>query len=88
MHLVSSRSEGFGLVILETMAYGVPTIAFDCPTGPASLIENNISGILIPPNNIEQFTDKICYLIENEHARNELAKNAITISKNYEILIG
>lgn len=85
IHLLPSRTEGFGLVIIETMIYGVPTIAFDCPVGPGEIITNNLDGILVKPYDTEQFAEKICYVIEHPEVRNQLGKNAQETVKKYDI---
>ncbi len=66
---LSSRYEGFGMVIIEAMACGLPTVSFDCPCGPKDIILNGIDGFLVENNNIEEFAKKINFLIENENSR-------------------
>lgn len=50
-YILPSRSESFGMVLLEAMDHGLPCVAFDCPSGPRYLISNQINGLLVPPNN-------------------------------------
>ena len=74
--VLSSRYEGFGMVIIEAMACGLPSIAFTCPCGPKDIIKNGTDGILVENGNIEKVAKKICYLIEHEEKRIEMGKNA------------
>ncbi|ONG37081.1 hypothetical protein BKE17_12080, partial [Enhydrobacter sp. H5] len=48
---MSSRFEGLPMVLLEAQSYGLPIVAFDCDTGPAEIIDHNISGLLVAPEN-------------------------------------
>lgn len=82
-YVLSSRWEGFGLVLSEAMSCGIPCVAFDCPHGPSDIITDGEDGLLVENGNIEQLAQKICYLIEHEDIRREMGRKARENVKRY-----
>lgn len=74
--VVSSRWEGYCLVLAEAMAVGLPVISFNCPSGPSELITNNVDGLLIEKGNVEKLTQSMETLITDEHRRKILGLRA------------
>lgn len=83
IYVMSSRWEGFGLVLIEAMTYGLPCVSFDCKCGPSDIIKNEENGILVENGNIEMLAEKICYLIENEDIRIKMGQKARESAKRY-----
>lgn len=81
--VLPSYYEGFGLVLIEAMASGIPCISFDCPFGPSEIINNGKDGFIIPNGNLQAMADKICYLMENENVRKEMGKKACQSAMRY-----
>ncbi len=81
--VVSSKYEGFSMVILESMSCGVPVVSFDCPHGPRNIIKNGEDGILVDYLNTNALADNICKLIESPQLRKEMGAKAKINIKRY-----
>ena len=75
-YVMSSRFEGFGLVLMEAMNCGLPCVSFDCPYGPSGIIRHQEDGLLVDNGNIHALAESICYMIENQEKRIEMGKKA------------
>lgn len=82
LFVLSSRYEGFGMVILEAMSSGVPVVSFDCPEGPATLLENE-GGMLVKPENIDALAEAIINMISNHSLREKYRQNGYRNAKKY-----
>lgn len=65
-YCLSSRFEGFPMVLLEAQSYGLPIVAFDCDTGPAEIVTNGLNGYLTIPENVSDLARNILRMIELE----------------------
>jgi glycosyltransferase involved in cell wall biosynthesis len=85
LFLMTSRTESFGMVLIEAMASGVPCIAYDCPTGPRAIIDEGITGFLIEDGNLDSFVQKTELLIEDENLRILMSENAKNSVSKYDL---
>lgn len=65
-YCLSSRFEGFGMVILEAQSFGLPVVSFDCDCGPRDLIDDGINGWLIENGNVEILAKRLSAITELE----------------------
>jgi glycosyltransferase involved in cell wall biosynthesis len=71
--VLSSRFEGWGLVVGEALAAGIPTVAFNCDFGPAEMITHDETGILVPSGNVDALANELDRVIRNPALRRRLA---------------
>ena len=72
----SSRWEGFGNVIIEAMACGVPVVSTDCDYGPREIIRHGQSGLLVPVENVEALATAIGSVLDDRQLAGRLAEGA------------
>lgn len=80
---LSSRFEGFGMVLTEAMICGVPCVSFDCPCGPRDIIMDGEDGFLVENGDTEKFGERILDLIENPQLRLAMGGKAKENVKRY-----
>lgn len=83
--VLPSRTEGFGLVLLEAMAFGIPVVAFDCGSGPSSIISDGENGFLVQLFDIRVFAERMMQLMEDDGLRRTMGNNGIQKARQYTI---
>lgn len=76
IYVMTSRTEGFGLVLTEAKSCNLPTLAYDIDFGPREIIDDGVSGYLVKPFNADAMADRICELIEDNEKRRLFSKRA------------
>ena len=73
VYALPSREEGFPIAVMEAMAYGLPTVAFDCAPGIRELIHDEVSGgLVVTAGNVPGFAAGLHRLIEDRELRGRL----------------
>jgi len=89
----SSLFEGFGNVIVEAMALGIPVISTDCLSGPGEIIDHGINGFLIPVGDQKRMAENILNVLHDSDLRNRVSQaglkraedfSALKMAQNYE----
>ncbi len=73
--VLSSDYEGFGLVLVEAMACGLPVVSTDCPFGPSDIIEDGVTGLLSKMD-VHDLAEKMEWMITHDAERKEMGVKA------------
>lgn len=85
LYAMASRNEGFPMVLLEAMRHGLPLLSFDCPRGPAEIIEDNVNGRLVPDGDLATYTEALCALVTDDELRRRLGSASYRGAESYQI---
>lgn len=84
IYALPSRTEGFGLVLVEAATMSLPAVAFDCG-GPKEIISEGYNGFLVDAGNVKFFAEKLLAIINDDALRERMSHNAFEESKKYKI---
>lgn len=82
IYAMSSRWEGFGLVVTEALEVGLPVVTFET-TGPREIIGDSGAGIIIEMENIDAFASALIKLANDRKLRKEISKKAVERAKDF-----
>lgn len=85
-YCLSSRFEGFPMVLLEAQAFGLPIVAFDCDTGSSEIIDHDFTGMLCEAANAKALALALETMMNNsEYSFQKMSNNSKLNSKNYTV---
>jgi glycosyltransferase involved in cell wall biosynthesis len=82
--VLASLNEGFGIVLLEAMAMGIPVVATNV-NGIKEVVVNGESGILVPPKNPEAIANAVIKIIENSELAEKLVNEGLKRSALFDV---
>ena len=85
IYVLSSRTEGLPMVLIEAFSKGMACIAFDCVTGPSEIIDHNVNGLLIEDQNFDAMAEGINTLIKDKELRLRLAEKGANSLERFKI---
>ena len=85
IYALSSRFEGFPLVLLEAMGKGMAPVAFDCPTGPADIVDDHRNGLLVPYKDVDALGAALLEMIGDDELRHRCGPAAAETARDYTI---
>ena len=85
IYALSSRFEGFPLILCEAMSKGMAPVAFDCPTGPSEMIRDGENGLIVPLGDIDGFAAALLRMIEDDELRHRCGRGAAETGRNFKM---
>lgn len=83
LHLMTSRYEGQGIVLIEAQAAGLPSVVFNYEYGASDIVTDGVNGFLVPQNDTKTFTDRLAQMMDSEAMRAQFGTKAKETAKAF-----
>lgn len=83
LSLLTSKYEGFGLVLLESLSNGCPVVSYDAKYGPGDIVVDGVNGFLVPNGDQAAMAKRVCDILSDGYLRAKLSGNAALEMSNF-----
>jgi len=84
VYVMTSRQEGFPMVLLEAMGAGLPVVSVDCHTGPRDIVTDGVDGRIVPEDDEDALVAAVDALIADAGTRRAYGAAALETAARYE----
>jgi glycosyltransferase involved in cell wall biosynthesis len=85
LYVMSSRKEGFPMVLLEAMSAGLPVVSYDCPTGPRDIVREGVDGYVVPDGDGDALASAMSRLMADAELRKRFGAAALEGAARYDL---
>jgi glycosyltransferase involved in cell wall biosynthesis len=85
LYVMTSRREGFPMVLLEAMGVGLPVVSVDCYTGPRDIVTDGVDGRIVPEEDRAALVEAMSDLMADEAKRKAFGAAALESVQRYDL---
>jgi glycosyltransferase involved in cell wall biosynthesis len=84
LYVMTSRREGFPMVLLEAMGVGLPVVSVDCDTGPRDIVTDGVDGRIVPEDDRPALVEAMSELMADDARRKAFGAAAVEAAARYD----